>query len=174
MTLLWRPLQRSAEAVERRVGDKKIVMPAVLTGDENAQDCALVFLATKEILIAECFGCRFDVRIRALGVIMTRDFVAGRSITDFNLAYEEQIEDPDRFGIVSYHDLRGALITGTCEPNSIILLPTGDPAVSSAPTERRSNDIKFVTFEVTFDFSDLFLPTVGDYPKTLTFTTISA
>ena len=56
--------------VERRVGDKKITMPEVLKGDENAQERALVFYATKAILQTECYGTRFDVRIRALGAIM--------------------------------------------------------------------------------------------------------
>ena len=44
----------TGEMVERRVGDKKIVMPGVLTGDENAQERALVFYATKAILLTEC------------------------------------------------------------------------------------------------------------------------
>ena len=45
-------------------------MPAVLKGDETAQDRALVFFAAKAILQTECYGTRFDVRIRALGAIM--------------------------------------------------------------------------------------------------------
>ena len=157
--------------VERRVGDKKITMPEVLNGDENAQERALVFYATKAILVTECYGCRFDVRIRALGAIMTQDFVAGRSITDFNQAYEQQLEDPDRFDILSYHNLCGDVITGTCMPNTMVLKPPGEPLAATAPADRRSNHVKFVTFTVTFDFSELFLTTVGDYPKTLSFTT---
>ena len=69
--------------IERRVGGKKLVMPGVLTGHENAQERALVFYAAKAILKTECYGTRFDVRIRALGAIMAQDFVDGRSITDF-------------------------------------------------------------------------------------------
>ena len=75
--------------VELRVGDRKLIMPAVLSGQENAQERALAFYATKAILDTECRGIPFDVRIRALGSIMGQDFVAGRSITDFNQSYEQ-------------------------------------------------------------------------------------
>ena len=105
---------------------------------------------------------------------MAQDFVAGRSITDFNQSYEQQLEDPNRFTILSYHDLRGDVITGTCAPDTVVLKPAGDPTVSSVPADRRSNHVKFVTFEVAFDFSDLFLLKAGDCNKSMSITTTAA
>ena len=102
--------------VEPRVGGKKLVMPDVLTGHENAQERALVFYATKTILKTECYGTRFDVRIRALGAIMAQDFVAGRSITDFNQSYEQQLEDPDRFTILSITTVSAMSLTALAPP----------------------------------------------------------
>ena len=120
--------------VERRVGEYKLIMPAVLSGQENAQERALVFYVTKAILDTECRGIPFDVCLRAFGTIMGQDFVGGRSITDFNQAYEQQLEDPDRFTILSYHDSVGDVINGTCATDTMVLKPTGGPSVATHTT----------------------------------------
>ena len=146
-------------------------MPAVLSGQENAQERALAFYATKAILDTECCGIPFDVRLWAFGTIMGQDFVAGRPITDFNQSYEQQLEDPDRFTILSYHDRVGDVINGTCATDTMVLKPTGDPLVASAPGNCRSSHVKFVTIQDAFDFSYLFLPKAGDCPKSMYITT---
>ena len=58
--------------IERRVGDKKISMPSTITGEEDAQRRALVFYAVVSILESECYGTRYDVRIRMLGIRHSR------------------------------------------------------------------------------------------------------
>ena len=157
--------------VERRVGSRKLLMPAVWTGHKNAQERALVYYATKAILDTECRDVDFDVRLRDFGTIMGQDFVAGSSITDFNQVYEQQLEDPDRFTILSYHDRIGDVINDTCTVDTMVLKPTGDSTAASAPVNCQSAHIKFVTFHVALDFSDLFLARAWGCPKSMTVTT---
>ena len=63
------PLSAAGPGVteERRLGNRKISMPAVLTGSESAQDRAITYYATRAILDSECRGVDFGVRLRALG-----------------------------------------------------------------------------------------------------------
>ena len=89
---------------ERRLGSRKISMSAVLDGSESAQDRTITFYAAKAILDSECRGVNFDVRLRALGRIMCQDFIAGQTITEFNKMYDDQLETPSRFTVLSYHD----------------------------------------------------------------------
>ena len=147
--------------VERRLGGKKISMPTTITGDEDAQSRALTYHAVVSILETECYGIRYDIRIRMLGSILNQDFVANRSITEFLNAYEEQLRDPDRFTILSYHNLDGDVLPNTtCVADSMVLKPTGDTVTGTLQADRRTVNIKFVTYKVAFDFSDLFLKNV--------------
>ena len=130
-----------------------------------------MFYAVVSILESECYGTRFDVRIRMLGTILNQDFVANRTITEFLHAYEEQLRDPDRFTILSYHDLVGDVIANTCVNDAMVLKPAGDTFVGTAPAARRSLNIKFLTFKVDFDFSHLFLKKTKDCIKTMSLTT---
>ena len=68
---------------ERRIVLRKLLTPRRLSGNESPQERALVFCAAKAILETECGGIGFDVRIRALGTIMNKDFIAQRNMVDF-------------------------------------------------------------------------------------------
>ena len=93
---------------ERRIVSRKLLTPRHVSGNESPQERALVFYASKATLDTECRGIDFDVRIRALGTIMSMDFIAQRNMAVFIQIYEEQLEDPARFAIISFHDRRGA------------------------------------------------------------------
>ena len=159
--------------VERRVGHRKLLTPAVLTGGETAQERALVFYAAKVILESKCRGIDYDICIRALGTIMGMDYIAGRYMADFTSEYERQLEDPSRFTIISFHNRSGAVDLDTCtNPNTHILKPTGTDVTATAADARRPSHIKFVTYDVAFIFTNLFLGSVGGGPKTLNITTV--
>ena len=68
---------------ECRIGWQKLLLPRRLSGNESPQERALIFYASKAILETECRGIDFDVRIRALGTIMNKDFIAQRNMVDF-------------------------------------------------------------------------------------------
>ena len=160
--------------VECRVEHRKLLIPAVLTGGETAQERALVFYAAKSILESECRGIYYDIRIRTLGTIMGMDYIDGRSMADFTSEYERQLEDLSRFTIISFINRSGAVDLDACtNPNSQILKPTGTDATATTADARRPSHIKFVTYEVAFDFTNLFLDSIGGGPKTLNITTVA-
>ena len=102
------------------------------------------------------------------------DYIAGRYMADFNSEYERQLEDPSRFTIISFHNRSGAVDLDTCtNPNTQMLKPTRTDVTATAADARRPSHIKFVTYEVAFDFTNLFLDSVGGGPKTLNITTVA-
>ena len=139
-------------------------MPAVLTVSESAQDRAVTYYATKAILDSECRGVDFDVRLRVLGRTVCQDFIAGWSITDFNAMYDDQLEDPSRFAILSYHDRMGTVINDTCVPNTMVLKPTGDSVTALAAVDRRDPHVKFATYQVHLDFKELWRENLKNSP----------
>ena len=102
---------------------------------------------------------------------MGMDYITGRSMADFTSEYERQLEDPSRFTIISVHNRSGAVDIDACtNPASQILKPTGTDVTATAANARRPPHIKFVTYEAAFDFTNLFLDSVGGGPKTLNIT----
>ena len=88
---------------------------------------------------------------------MDMEYIARRAMADFAGEYERQLEDPARFTILSFHDRSGAVnLDSLTNPNSQILKPTGNELLATAANARRPENIKFVTYEVAFDFSSLF------------------
>ena len=105
---------------------------------------------------------------------MVVDFIAQRNMADFIQMYEEQLEDPARFSILSFHDRRGAVINDAeTDQASMVLNPVGDPAVASLPADRLPPYVTFVTYEVSLDFTPLFLTSAASGPMTLTITAVT-
>ena len=88
---------------------------------------------------------------------MGMDYIAGRSMADFTSLYEQQLEDPSRFTIILFHERSGAVnLDAITNPNSQILKPTGTEVTATAADARRPCHIKFVTYDVAFDFTNFF------------------
>ena len=166
--LVAKPSAARTAMETRRLGSRKISLPVTVTADESPQDRAIAFFAAKSILETEARGVDYDVRLTMLGDIMNQEFVASQTITEFMTMYSDQLEDPSRFTIVSYHDRDGTVLSNSCVGNTMVLKQTGHPTNVTTYANRREPHVKFVTIEVLLDFTDLWRRSASNHPKTMT------
>ena len=124
-------------------------------GRESDTEQAILFYSTSGKLAAAAKENSAQRRINALSINYNLNHISELNLCTLFTLYTDQLFDPAKWRIVSFHNQAGARLNVSTTGNSQILKQVGDYVTDWAAPTRRQADILFVQVRASIDLSSI-------------------